>query len=91
MSKPMTTQRVVQLYECNDCKAGNFCNHDCVESGTCSITCIRCKGKLWFNGSLERIPKLFKCPYCESTLAYDIGDKYATRNNYKNNNGSGID
>ena len=88
VSKPMTTKRAVQLYECKNCKVGNFCEHDCIASNTCSVTCNRCKEIIWFSGN--QIPKLFKCPYCTSTVNYEEGNRYATRTNFKNNNGSGI-
>lgn len=87
----MTTKRVVELYECNACKAGNFCEHDCIESYTCSVHCSRCNERIWFSGNANLIPKLFKCPYCESTIAYQKGDKYATRSCYKNNHGLRVD
>ena len=54
LTKPLTTDEAIAKFECNDCKAGNTCEWNCVESATCSLRCKKCGERNWFAGDLPR-------------------------------------
>jgi len=68
MRQPLTTTSAVLKYACEDCKAGEPCDHDCVESATCSVRCPKCGGRIWFLGSISDAPDTCECPYCKKAV-----------------------
>ena len=64
MKEPMTTAEAISKHECSACKAGRPCEHNCVESETCSVRCNSCNDRVWFSGNIQDVPEKWTCPYC---------------------------
>jgi hypothetical protein len=67
----MTTDQAVRRFECSTCRTGDRCGWDCVESATCSLRCVKCNTRNWFQGSLpSTTPWVFVCVACDEVNVF---------------------
>lgn len=67
LNSPMDTKTAILRFSCPECKDGNDCGWNCVESATCSLRCKSCNERNWFTGNLpeHKIGKwIFTCVAC---------------------------
>ena len=65
LNKPMTTDQAIERHQCSQCRSGDPCEMDCVESSTCSLICKHCGERNWWTGDLPwHRPWVFRCVGC---------------------------
>jgi hypothetical protein len=65
LNNPLTTDEAIERFQCDDCKKGNPCEWECVESATCSRPCRKCGERNWFAGDLP-LDGEFVCLSCNT-------------------------
>lgn len=64
MKEPMTSDQAIEKFQCESCKAGNYCGFECTLSRTCSFLCNNCRRGIYYEGDTQDAPEIIVCPHC---------------------------